>query len=247
MKKQYHNIRNLLSEYLEGKTTLEEEKQLSTFFTSEDVPKELEEFQPEFIHYLNFQKKEPQYVDLEDIVGKTRLLNRIINSNLVKIAAVIVIATGSFFLGTKTVQEESKQQIQVTELKNELNEMKVKMAGRLITDESSHEKIKGLMMANDTNLYSSDIISDILNIYEYDTNPIVRSMALDFLKNHIKNEEVRNAMIGVISKDDLIQIQLETFLIIKQLNDEELMLRLNGLIENDLLQEQLKSEIEELL
>ena len=247
MKKEYQIIRDLLSKYLEGKSSLEDEEILFDFFDSDNIPEEFQIFQSEFIHYKDFQRKEPEQIYFSEIIGKKVLSEGIISSNLVKVAAMLILMIGAFYLGRRTIQKDSIQPSELAEIKNELSEIKTYMAGRLITQKSSHDKIQGLLLVSEADITSNEIVSDILNIYESDSNPIVRSMALDFLKNHVKNEEVRNSMIGILSKEDLIQLQLETIMIIKKLNDIELKSRLNSLIENNLLQEKLKVEMEKII
>jgi len=247
MQKEYKNIKTLLTKYLDGKTSLEEEKILFEFSKTNKIPEEFENLASEFQHYHEFRKKEPEHISLSDIIEKTNHLNQISNTILFKVAAVVILMLGSFYIGTKAVLKDSNYQNQVVELEHELNGLKNNMAIRLITEESSHDKLQGLLLVSEAKLVSNNIISDILNIYESDTNPIVRSMALEFLKNHVKNEEVKNSMIELLAKDDLIQLQLETVMIIKNLNDKDLLKRLNQLVKNNLMQEKLKVQMIEIL
>ncbi len=49
--KDINQINALLDKYLEGKTTLTEEKWLRDYFSQEEVPEELESFKAEFDYY----------------------------------------------------------------------------------------------------------------------------------------------------------------------------------------------------
>lgn len=96
-------IENLLARYEDGNTTLEEEKILKDFFTSEDVPPHLIEYQTLFTYSVN---------------AKTTTFNKVVTYHKKKksfafigIAASIVIAVGLFVALNNPAAELDQQQL----------------------------------------------------------------------------------------------------------------------------------------
>jgi predicted RNase H-like HicB family nuclease len=80
------NIKQLLDKYFQGETNLEEENQLKSYFSSENIASELEQYRPLF-GYFNLSSKEVFIIELP------------LKSNKITIAWISIAASILFFGG----------------------------------------------------------------------------------------------------------------------------------------------------
>lgn len=109
----YQLIEELLDQYFEGTTSLEEEKQLKHFFTYEEVPEHLQTLQPLFVH-LQQSGEEALGADFDQSVlellegkqeAKTRRLS--INTWMSRAAAIALIAVAGWWYFTPPPTQET--------------------------------------------------------------------------------------------------------------------------------------------
>lgn len=106
----YNKIKLLVEKYLEGETSLEEEKVLQQYFNEEEVAKDLKSFQPLFQYFR--QQKQPElhndfeaqlFSKLEEpkrATVKVKQLNKW-KTPWVKIAAAILLLIGGYTIYTQ--------------------------------------------------------------------------------------------------------------------------------------------------
>lgn len=104
----YQLIEELLDQYFEGTTSLEEEKQLKHFFTYEEVPVHLQSLQPLFVH-LQQSSEEVLGADfdqslLEQLEGKqeAKIRRLSVKTWMSRAAAIILIAAAGWWYFTPT-------------------------------------------------------------------------------------------------------------------------------------------------
>lgn len=91
-----HNIENLLQKYLDAQTSIEEEKELKTFFTSNTVPEHLKKYQMLFGYFnSSLQENSKQ-------AWKPKKTNR--RYQWMKIAATLLLPV-SMYIGYQKYQE----------------------------------------------------------------------------------------------------------------------------------------------
>ncbi len=88
---EYNNIESLLEKYFDGETSIEQEKQLTNYFSSENVAQHLQQYQPMFKYF----EKEKQTIFKQEIVLKSN--KKIVWFSMA--ASVILLAgIGTFYL-----------------------------------------------------------------------------------------------------------------------------------------------------
>lgn len=104
----YQLIEDLLDQYFEGATSLEEEKQLKHFFTYEEVPEHLQSLQPLFVH-LQLSSEDALGADfdqslLEQLEGRqeAKIRRLSVKTWLSRAAAIILIAGAGWWYFTPT-------------------------------------------------------------------------------------------------------------------------------------------------
>lgn len=88
---EFSNIEQLLEQYFDGNTTLEQEKQLANYFSSANVAPQLQQYQPLF----NYFKNEKKAISKKETVLKTTT-----NFAWIAMAAsvILLVGIGSFYL-----------------------------------------------------------------------------------------------------------------------------------------------------
>ena len=100
------NIEKLLESYFEGSTTLAEEKELRTYFTSGSVAPQLEKYQPLFESFIIAQQEvSHREIEIpENNVGKSNVWWYGIAAS-----AVIAITIASFMFSSPSLTSEEKE------------------------------------------------------------------------------------------------------------------------------------------
>jgi hypothetical protein len=129
-------IKILIEKYFEGETSLEEEAQLSTYFNSDRVGDELKTYQPLFA----FFKIEKQIV-LPEKVQKAKVVPYDFRKvlKISRIAAMLVLAAGSFWWFNKQKVVKSDTTIAALMDKNDLNDTEE-------SPEIAYQKAKAALM-----------------------------------------------------------------------------------------------------
>ncbi len=112
---EYSRIKALLEKYWEAETSLEEESELKTFFNSDAVPNDLEEYKYLFVYFSEEQKKVSTIKD-EELLGfiekqeqgeaPTKMVS-MWYSNYSKIAAVLLFLVVATFFINKELSDEN--------------------------------------------------------------------------------------------------------------------------------------------
>ena len=101
----YNNIRKLLDKYWEGESSIEEESQLRSFFSGEDIPEDLKPYQPLF-QFFQLEQDKNLNVDFDQ-----RLIQELKSSEkppakvrslpyyLMRVAAVGILLISIYFVG----------------------------------------------------------------------------------------------------------------------------------------------------
>lgn len=109
-------MKNLIEKYFEGETTLQEEAELRSYFSSDDIDPALLPYQPLFRH---FQHEREQTVSPEfdqKLNARLTATPKIVSMrkqrrNLLRIAAVGAVLLGAFFFLQRPIEPTSPQAI----------------------------------------------------------------------------------------------------------------------------------------
>ena len=148
-----NKIRGILEKYWEGESTLEEEKELRSYFASSQVSEEFAPFIPLFTYF-----DEEQHVQMESEIAepKPKAEGRIVNLKwVINVAASIAIFVAMFFINKQVNHKDSAQQYAyhdtyqtpeeaLAEVKQALLYVSAKMNKGVSTTTNSLEKMEPL-------------------------------------------------------------------------------------------------------
>lgn len=111
-----HKIKNLLEEYFEGRTTLEEEKILKNYFSQSDVSPDLEKYKPIFKVFENEKaiKSEKEFHIIDEKPLKMRPWWYSVAALL-----VLALAVGGFYLSQPQISNQEKEALAAFEKSKE--------------------------------------------------------------------------------------------------------------------------------
>lgn len=243
MKRDIKEIRSLFDKYLEGKTSLEEEEVLKAFLQSDEVPDDLISFRDEFLHYEEFgeiQAPEISYKNEEVRVIKPWW------QEVVRYAAVFLIASISFSIGYFLKNDNNDLTSQVALLRTEIKTLKETTVQVLLESEESHQKIQAMVLATQLAEPSDQLMMQVARVYEVDSNPIVKNVALEFLISKKQTERIKNLLLASIISDDDPFIKMEAIRVLSEFNDAQVNDQLQKLLENSELDSIVRAEIEKI-
>lgn len=222
----WDNIEHLLQKYYEGETSVEEEKQLQSFFNQGLLlPDHLK------VHQAQFQfQAQQQEEQLDKFLSDDWLFEKIEKPETIKspvkvrrnsfnywgVAASIVLLIGVFWAGSYyrngfTGQDKKE----VAAIREELTEMKKVLAAGTISNEySASERIR--VVSQDFNEDAdTEVINILITTLNSDPNVNVRLAACEALYKYGNHEVVRSAFINALQtqKDPLVQITLIDMLV----------------------------------
>ncbi len=244
-----NSIKVLLDKYLEGKTSLEEERTLIEFFQSNDIPKELEQFKAEFQHYGISGAEEPGDIvqNAIDSLGiGPRFQPKFYASGWYRIAATILLIAVSFFIGYG-VNIKSSLTDEVSSLKAQIVSLQETTISVMLQGQSSHQRIQALVMASEIPEVTDELLQKALRTLNEDQSPVVRSVALEFISLHRNADSVQSTLIASLLNQEYFSIQIELLHMIYGLNDLELNAQLEELLSSTKASSMLKKEIRKII
>ena len=127
-----------------------------------------------------------------------------------KIAASIILIASGFIIGTLINADNKKENVQVAELKSEVQEMRETLMFNMLTEESASERIKAVSYADEIKDPDNKIVSALITTMNEDKNVNVRLAALYAVAKFTDDNHVSDALIGSLGKqtEPLMQIAL---------------------------------------
>ncbi len=241
--------KKLLEKYLEGGTSLIEEKYLINFFQSKEVPEELESFKVEFSYYKKYAVK-PSNAFMKRIQNQLQhqrpktFIYKL--NNLAKIAAVLLLMISSFFSGKYLSDENRTNKLTRGELQKEIYDLKNITVNTMLEASSSHRRIEGLVLANELDSPPDKLLLEVVEILNRDKSPLVRGVALEFIKNHKERDVIKSILIESLEYQDLLPLQLDLIRMINELNSDSLLKQLEELTNKKSFDDELLKEIKKI-
>jgi hypothetical protein len=122
-------------------------------------------------------------------------------------AAAAVFAIGGFFAGT-TLTSQPKPQPEVSELRQELHNMRGMVAMSLLQQQSAVERLRGVNYSVRLDNPDEDVVSALVQTLRSDSSIDVRLAATDALRKYSQRPQVRQAMAEALSLQDSPLVQL---------------------------------------
>ena len=126
-----------------------------------------------------------------------------------RIAASIILIVAGFFIGT-LLTNNKQEDVQVAELKQEVNEMKETLTVKLLNEESASERIRAVSYADEITNPDNKIVAALITTMNEDENVNVRLAALYALAKFGDNSKVGDALVASLRKqtEPLMQMAL---------------------------------------
>lgn len=156
------------------------------------------------------------------------------------LAASLLMAgfVGGYFL------KGPSQDKSVTELTQQVVELKEMMMLSMLEKESATERLKAVSLTSDMNQVSKKVTDALFKTLNGDENVNVRLAALDVLMNYAKDSQVRAGLIKSISVQDspLVQVALAELMV--TLQEKKSVTELKKLLQSDKTPKEVKGKIE---
>lgn len=147
------------------------------------------------------------------------------------------------FIGGYLLKSPSQDK-SVTELTQQVGELKEMMMLSMLEKESATERLKAVSLTSDMSQVSKKVTDALFKTLNGDENVNVRLAALDVLMNYAKDSEVRTGLIKSISVQDspLVQVALAELMV--TLQEKKSVNELKKLLQSDKTPKEVKGKIE---
>lgn len=213
-------IKDLIEKYFSGDTSLEEEKQLQSFFQQEDISTELKTYRDQFSFGSNLSKVSTRLSD-DDLFAKidssSHEDSKVVRLNtrskevmpwFYRVAAVIALVAVAFYVGGKigTDTEVKEMRAEIDALKNELQ------------SNSASGRLQAVSQVSSGTENQEELMLTLIAVMKNDPNMHVRTKATEALGSFEANtrlvDEVTSALLE--EKEPAVQIaMIETLVKLK--------------------------------
>jgi hypothetical protein len=230
-------IKELLEKYYNGKTSLEEEQLLrDALKTVEKLPEKLKA-DGELFAMMNalsddstekeiiLEEKEPKIVQ----IGQQHTSSFTWIARIAAGFAILVIGVLSGML----IGRQGNDVTQVSELREDISEMKQLVALSQLRKESASERIMATYEFKKLDSASDEILDALIYTFNNDDNPNVKNAAAEALFKFGNQDKVRKAFINGLNKqtDPVLQIKLIEMLV--GLNEKRALPKLQQMMEEE--------------
>ena len=128
-----------------------------------------------------------------------------------KIAAAIVLLLGGYWIGNRGKSPMAPATAEpITELRNEVKEMKEVLLFALLDDESASQRLKAVSYAEEMSNPDQKVITALVNTLNHDKNVNVRLASLYSLARFTDNPAVRDSLVNSLAgqTEPMIQVVL---------------------------------------
>lgn len=157
-------------------------------------------------------------------------------------AAVLLLFTG-YFLGSNK-NNISPANDKLTEMHNELTEVKQMMALSLLNNESASQRIKAVNYTEEIQQPDNKIIEALINTLNTDKNSNVRLAAVYSLSRFKNNKTVQEAFIRTLNRQNDPMIQIVIINLLVEIQDVKAVDEIKKLLQNKDLHEEVKTQAE---
>jgi len=230
------NIQNLIVDFIEGNVSADIQVQIEEHLltckkcrTEHKQTRQLLDDLHELENEIpSSQLKEDFYTMLEDEkekvnnphTNKEQSFNLNVRLNLIKYAASAIILLGFGFLLGRNVQMQSKQNQEIAALRTELLSMQQTATMATLSQPTASQRLKAVNMIEEKTKVDLNTIALLINTLKNDENVNVRMAAANALAKYSESDEVRNAFIDVLEKEEDAAMQITLINLLTQLKDK---------------------------
>ena len=149
------------------------------------------------------------------------------------------------FLGGYLLFPSPSSNLQVTELKKEVVEMKEMMMLSLLEKESATDRLKAVSLTSEMTNVSVKVTNALLQTLNNDENLNVRLEALEALKPFVRDSRIRAELVRSISKQDSPLVLVALAELMEELQEKSSVKELQKAMKSDKTPQEVKKRIEE--
>jgi HEAT repeat protein len=211
-------LESRIIDYIDGKGTEEERKEIERELGSKPEAFELYEQLKDVIHTIEHMKPlEPsgklkaefeKLLQTEiDAQKKTKTVYFL--PTIYKVAAAVLLVMAGVAIGN-WINDKKQQDKQIAELKQQVEENRKLMLTMMNNEQSASQRMVGVSVAYQLDQADDEIVSVLIKTLNEDPNTNVRLAALDALGKFINEAQVKKGLIQSLStqKDPMVQIAL---------------------------------------
>lgn len=161
----------------------------------------------------------------------------------IQIAAAILLLTSGYLIGINQNSSKSGDD-KITQIQNDMFEMKQMMALNLLENESASQRIKAVSFTEEISNPSKKTIKALINTLENDKNSNVRLAAVYSLSRFQNNELVKNAFIKCLETQEDPMIQIVIINLLVEMEEVNAIHGLQQLLNKKDLNEEVKNQAE---
>ena len=267
-------IRQLLDNYFEGKTSLEEENQLRSYFRQEGVPRDLAPYAPLFRYVHEASQAQQQRVEenTDEVAGdgrreinlfarvdeaeaeaeaeeRERVTLSFIRRNsgwLLRIAAAIILVLTGFSAGIIIGSgTDPDPNDQLLSLQNEIDQIKNALVYDAYRQTSASERIQAVRLTSGMDDAREQLVLVLIHTMNNDPNIHVRLSAIEALTNFADQQGVRGAFVQALAVQTDPFVQLSLIDILVELNEYSAMNEMQKLLARGDVEEVVKDRLME--
>ncbi len=206
-----------------------------------------EEIKPDVSLKNNFNRILEEEKKLQTNQSDIKVIQlRIPNKKIIwQIAAAITLLITGFLSGYQFNNTDSNKSVkdkQLTEMKNDVDEMKKMMVFNLLKNESASQRIQAVNYSEELSRPDSEIIEALINTLDSDKNTNVRLAAVYSLARFKTNNKVKDAFIETLNSQNDPMIQIVIINILVEMEEVKAVDELQNLLKNKDLNEQVKKQ-----
>ena len=141
--------------------------------------------------------------------------------------------------------QQPNQTKSITELTNQVNELKEMMMLSLLEKESATERLRAVSLTNDMNQASQKVTAALLQTLNSDENVNVRLAALEALKPYAQESKVREGLIKAIALQQSPLVQMSLAELMVAIQEKKSVSELKKLLESERVPKEVKKKINE--
>lgn len=204
------DIENLIEKYFNGETSLEEEKQLQTFFKSEEIPAEFMSYRDQFLMSSELSQVVSENFSDDDLFAKLdaqQEQSKVVTmepkqSTLLtwtyRVAAAVVLIMVGFWVGGKFGLHGD-----VAEMQKELTALKSQLQSS-----SASGRLQAVSNVKDSQSSSEELMLTLEAVMRNDPNMHVRTKAVEALTKMGNQKEVLQTLSGALLEEAEPAVQI---------------------------------------
>ncbi len=244
----WDNVRELISRYYEGETTVAEERQLKDALQAADLPNDLR-VEAQMLGWAAAEQAQTAPVSEAALLKALPIENERPVRNLwpvfgqlaAAIALLIMGYVAGTSLGKSATDQPTETSTELTAMRQELSELK----GLLQQGATTGQRLQAVNVAAANANPDAGLLMALVHTMHFDDNVNVRLAAVEALINYREHPQVRQALIHSLSIQTDANVQLMLIQGLTKMQEKEALPQMQELLKDPDLQQVVRQQIQE--